>query len=104
MLFLFLCICSPIDIVFRPGTHFNVKFLPVLISHGAYEHVRRQIVEGKRENIDFTVINSGCSGPTFANYAVVIFYPSRYTSSFGRYVTPEEAEKKIQETLEMFEK
>jgi hypothetical protein len=40
--------------VFRPGTGFDVKFLPVLISHGAYGHVRQAIAEGKRENIDFS--------------------------------------------------
>jgi hypothetical protein len=103
MLLLFLCVCSPIDIVFRPGTGFNVKFLPVLISHGAYGHIRQAIAEGKRENADFIVMSSGCSGPTFANHAVVLFYPSRYTSRNGHSVIPKEAEKHIQETLEMME-
>jgi hypothetical protein len=103
ILLLLLCVCSPIDIAFRQGTSFDVKFLPVLEDHGAKAHIRQAIAEGKRKNVDFIVISAGCTGTTFANHAVVIFYPSRHTSSFEYDVTPKEAEKEVQETLEMME-
>jgi hypothetical protein len=93
-----LFVFSPIDIVFRPGSNFTIKFLSVFECHGAYGHVRRCIFEGKQENVDFIVRTSGCSGPTYPPYAITILYPSRYTTHFGRLVTPAEAEKRIQQT------
>ena len=98
------CFLSPIDITFRPSQHPRITVLPQVQVRDAYQAVRLRLEQGQRENVDFVVARSGCSGPTYPKTAIVVFYPSRYTTHFGSYKTPEKAEKAVQQTLEEMKK
>lgn len=97
---MFLLALSPLDVVFRPGPRTEIKMLPLVQIRDAYQHVRERIEAGERENIDYVIKHSGCSGPTFPRRAIVIFTKSELTSVNGSEATKEESEKYIQNTLE----
>lgn len=96
---MFLCAFSPVDVVFRPGPKNETKILPLAQVRDAYQHIRERIDAGQRENVDYIVKHSGCSGPAFPRRAIVFFSESELTSVNGRTTTKEESEEYIQRTL-----
>ncbi|MDR0337460.1 MAG: hypothetical protein LBI18_10250 [Planctomycetaceae bacterium] len=98
-----LCAFSPVDVVFRPGVKNEIKILPLVQVRDTYQHIRERIDAGQRENIDYIVKHSGCSGPTFPRKAIVVFSESEYTSVNGGTATKEESEEYIQQTLEFMQ-
>lgn len=101
---LVLCVLSPVDITFRPAPNARITFLPQVQCRDSFQRVRLLIEQGKRENVDFVVAHSGCSGPTYPRWAVVVFYPSRYTTSGGFRTTHEDAENDVRRALEVLQK
>lgn len=100
---MFLCAFSPIDVVFRPGPKNEIKIMPLVQVRDAYQHIRMRIDAGLRENIDYVVKQSGCSGPNFPRKAIVFFSESEYTTVNGWKATKEESEEYIQRTLKFME-
>ena len=96
-----ICLLSPIDVAFRPSQQPRISVLPQILCRDSFQNVRLLLEAGKKENIDFIVANSGCSGPSYPHTAIVVFYPSQHTTHFGFRQTPEAAEKRVQETLKI---
>jgi hypothetical protein len=67
---------SPLDITIRKSQVYQVKILPIVVTHGMYKHIEEREKQGQRINNDFVVYR--CSQGikfTLPRYALVIFIP-----------------------------
>jgi hypothetical protein len=79
LLLLFVCLCltfTPLDITVRRNKVYQVKILPIIVTHGVYKHIREKEEQGQSIDKDFVVYHlSGGITLTLPQYALVIFIP-----------------------------
>jgi hypothetical protein len=67
---------TPLDITIRRNQVFQAKILPIMATHGTYNHIREKEKQGQKINEDFVVYHfSGGIKFTLPQYALVIFIP-----------------------------
>lgn len=77
LLLLFMCLgltFTPLDITVRKNQVYQVKILPIMVTHGVYKHIIEKEKQGQRIDEDFVVYHfSGGITFTLPQYALVIF-------------------------------
>jgi hypothetical protein len=67
---------TPLDITVRRNPIYQVKILPIMVTHGMYKHIREKEEQGQKIDEDFVVYHfSGGITLTLPQYALVIFIP-----------------------------
>jgi hypothetical protein len=65
---------TPLDITVRKNQVYQVKILPIMVTHGVYKHIIEKEKQGQRIDEDFVVYHfSGGITFTLPQYALVIF-------------------------------